>query len=247
MCSYLSAHNKGQWCSGAWRCYSALSYWISVRKIIFTHWGKNLGLHNLARGLPVKPQLKEVVFSAISLRNKTAGKPTRQRKVVPQAKGRAQAVSLAPTQRNGRYSHQLWCPADLSLQTDAVLEQACASSRQAHLPFLVPDTPTARWCWAATGHEQLLSKHCGVICRDKICQGEKLFPTRQTPAASSLVLLPHPVQEIDGTFWVRQLLYGLFCHYLSGVMDRTKTDCVVWLRLCLLYAVQPRPRSLQVL
>lgn len=32
-----------------------------------------------------------------------------------------------------------------------------------------------RWCWAAGRHKLLLSKHCGVIWHNKICNGQKLF------------------------------------------------------------------------
>lgn len=61
--------------------------------------------------------------------------------------------------------------ADLSLQIFAVLEKP----HQAHLCFLVPDTIITRRCWAAGAHKQLLSKHCGNIRFNKICNGQKLF------------------------------------------------------------------------
>lgn len=62
--------------------------------------------------------------------------------------------SSAPTPQTAHYiCSSPWSPpplpssyssADLSLQTDAVFEQACTSSHQALLSFLVPDTIIAR-------------------------------------------------------------------------------------------------------
>lgn len=149
---------------------------------------------------------------------------------------RAPSIYVAP------HCPLLHCQLHLSLQTfPCKLMQFWNKLVQAHLP----NTVMARWCWAAAGCEQLLLKHCGVFCHDKISQREWLFLTRQAWAASSLVLLSHTVQMTDGAYW--QLLHALFCPYLSDPMDRNKIDYKVWLKLHLLCAVQPRPRSLQVL
>lgn len=43
-------------------------------------------------------------------------------------------------------------------------------------------------------HERMLAKHFSVICH-----GEKLFLTQWVPVASSLILLPHPVQQMGLT------------------------------------------------